>query len=540
MHYLPDQLDSPARRMAIALFLATTILVGACSGPEVNITSPGIPVEDKVQVVFYLMSKCPYAAQVVTNMDTVVAQMGEWIDFNFEFIGNDKNGELTALHGTSEVEGNILWLCTKKHMPKNYAYFKLAVCMSRNFRDIPGNWVQCANELSLHDGRVEVAKCLEGEEGRELARRSFKASAAAGARGSPTMHIGGAVYKGGRAPHEFMRAICFAMPEGKTAPQCAELPAPLKFQTMVLTDKRCTDRHCDVTGTVSSLKFAFPGMTVRELDWAEAEARKVFAEEGLDALPAILFPPEMEKAEGYDKYQRWFSPSKSGRWLSMKISSNHDPRAEICDNGIDDTGDLRVDCEAPECHNRLVCRKEVKGQLELFVMSQCPYAVKAFSALRPVLEAFADDGLNLQIHYLGDNNNGPPTAMHGQSEVDENIRQLCVARYFPKALMDYIWCRGENIRSDDWEPCATKGLEATRIRSCFDGEGTAMLLGDIKVARALDIRGSPTWIVNGRHRFNGITPDVIQEHVCKHNPEFKGCEADLSGQLEGGGGGCAR
>ena len=174
-------------------------------------------------------------------------------------------------------------------------------------------------------------------------------------------------------------------------------------------------------------------------------------------------------------------------------------------------------------------------------MSQCPYAVKAFEGVAPVLKAFANDPLSLHIHYIGDNNKGQPTALHGQPEVEENIRQLCVAKYFPAALMDYIWCRGKDIRSDDWEPCATNGIDAAAIRGCLEGAGTAMLLEDYKIAQSLEIRGSPTWVINGRHKFNGIYADVIQEHICKHNPEFSGCTQDLNNQQDGGPtGGCGK
>jgi hypothetical protein len=62
------------------------------------------------------------------------------------------------------------------------------------------------------------------------------------------------------------------------------------------------------------------------------------------------------------------------------------------------------------------------------------------------------------------------------------------------------------------------------IDLCFTGgEGKELLRADIKIADGLEIRASPSWLVNGRHKFNGIDAGVIVENFCKHNAEFWGC-----------------
>jgi len=481
-----------------------------------------------VPVVFHIMSKCPYAAQVLKPMATVVESMGDWLDFRLEFIGTDgEEGQLGSLHGEPEVLGDRALACGQAHLPGLEPYFRLVRCVMEDFRSLPGNWEPCATRMGLDAHIPDLRACYDGEESNRLLRQSFKASATAGARGSPTMFIAGREYRGPRTVAAFTRAICAGMTAERQAGQCAALPKPLAFKAIVIGDKRCRDRHCNIDSTVKNFKSLFPGMTVRELDWSSGEAKLLYQDEGLEYLPAMLFSPIVEKAEEYGRLRRHLSAGRTGAWLVFNRRSRHDPTLELCDNGEDDTGDGLADCEDPHCRGSLVCRPETPGKLELFVMSQCPYAVKAFRALGPVLKAFAGDPLKLEIHYIGGVSEGRPTALHGQPEVDENIRQLCVKQHYPEQLMDYIWCRGPNIRSSDWEPCATDGIQAGVIRGCLEGPGTEMLLKDCTLAQSLDIGASPTWLINGSQRFNGVDPGVIQSHICKHNPEFGGCKVDL-------------
>ena len=169
-----------------------------------------------------------------------------------------------------------------------------------------------------------------------------------------------------------------------------------------------------------------------------------------------------------------------------------------------------------------------------------------------VLEAFGDD-MNFKIHYIANLEKKPAPkdkaaeeakdsdsaaadaepemietikAMHGQSEVDENIRWMCAEKHFPKDYLKYIWCRAEDYRNNDWKKCATGPIKAAVIEKCqTGGEGEALLKEDIAIGNALGIGASPTWVVNGRTKFSGVTPKVIQDNFCKANPSLKDAEA---------------
>ena len=69
-------------------------------------------------------------------------------------------------------------------------------------------------------------------------------------------------------------------------------------------------------------------------------------------------------------------------------------------------------------------------------------------------------------------------------------------------------------------------------------EGKLLHEADIKIGNALRVTGSPTWIVNGKHKFSGLDAETIRANFCKHNAGFKGCENTLSKSSTPVQGGC--
>ena len=195
---------------------------------------------------------------------------------------------------------------------------------------------------------------------------------------------------------------------------------------------------------------------------------------------------------------------------------------------MDDTGNGKVDCADNDCKEEMICRKEIPARVDLFVMSQCPYGVMALNAMKEVFEAFKGDKLDFHVNYIANETEpGKFQALHGQGEVDENIRELCAIKHYPKDYMDYIWCRNENIRGTDWQKCATGKIKADVIEKCFNGgEGVKLHSENIKIGNAIGIGGSPTWLINNKFQGGGVAANDIQRQICAHNPNLKGCAAD--------------
>jgi hypothetical protein len=290
--------------------------------------------------------------------------------------------------------------------------------------------------------------------------------------------------------------------------------------------------RCRTKRTVHRLKSMIRGLTVEQLDWSSAKAKKLFDREGLEHLPAYLFEGRVSDVPRGRRLSRYLRQTPKGRLQMLKVSSDFDPRAEICDNGKDDTGNGQVDCADPTCKGATPCRKEIPKQLALFVMSLCPYGTRALDAMSELLKAF-DKRIDFRIYYVAQVKGTGFKSLHGQAEVDENIRALCAIKHYPKRYkyMDYIWCRNRKIKDKNWKGCtgAKTGIDAAVIERCASGEeGKALLRKSLQLAQQLKVRSSPTWLANNRYLFHGIVPESIKQQLCKRNIGLKGCLKRLS------------
>jgi hypothetical protein len=224
----------------------------------------------------------------------------------------------------------------------------------------------------------------------------------------------------------------------------------------------------------------------------------------------------------------------SDDWV-YPLGRTWDPTAEICDDGVDNTGNGKVDCRDASCKGTKICRKEIPGKLQLFVMSQCPYAIRTLAAVNELLSDFGKrrKAIDFSIEYIGNNRDGTLTSMHGQGEVDEDLRQICAQKHYSRnyAFMDYVICRNEAYEAhrnseepDAWKDCATGAIKARVIERCAEGpEGKKLLEASFARAEKLGITGSPTWLLNNKHDMSGRTPDAIKEGFCAMNQKRKGC-----------------
>jgi len=524
-------------RARTALMLAAAL--GACSAPPAAVpkpptvvTAPPQPTDtatrtnaNAVKVEFFVMSQCPYGVQAVDQVKDAVDQFGPAVDFSLDYIGDvQPDGTLTSMHGPAEVIGDIAQLCAARIAPDRY--LDMIVCQNRNTREIDTNWDSCARETGVPV--LPLRACVNGEEGHRLLAASFTRSAAREANGSPTMFIAGNEYDRRRETRHFVRAICGAVTSPPVPPPCASLGPLPSVNVWVLGDSLCDD--CDTDRLAAAVESRFDNPNLRVLDYRQPEGRVAYEEAGGGQLPLLLFDETL--AADPEAYEA-MSPglAAAGRYRKLDVGGEHNPRC------ADDGG-----CKRAECVQTLACRPEVPKRLELFVMSQCPYGIRALDAMKEVLANFGNR-IDFRIHYIA---SGTAAAgfrsLHGQYEVEENIRALCAIKSYGRdyRFMDYILCRNQNIRDEHWESCAKGKNAPSRITRCVAAEGNLLHERDIAIANSLGIGASPTWIVNGRHKFQGVDAETIRKNFCQHNPNVVGCENTLSGSevpVEGGCGG---
>jgi hypothetical protein len=160
------------------------------------------------------------------------------------------------------------------------------------------------------------------------------------------------------------------------------------------------------------------------------------------------------------------------------------------------------------------------------MMSQCPFAAKALRALPEALASLGGEA-RLSVHYIGTGDRASGLrSMHGEAEVQEDMRQLCAIKAYPKTFLAYLVCRAGDPRSEDWKACTgpATGIEAEPIERCVkSGEGARLLEQSFRRSAALGVGASPSWIASGRRKFSGIDAATIRAEFCKANPKAKAC-----------------
>lgn len=296
---------------------------------------------------------------------------------------------------------------------------------------------------------------------------------------------------------------------------------------VVLNDERC-GADCDTTQLVSQLKTLFPEATVKELDYSSKDGKALFESTKVQYLPAVLFTDTINTSANYAQVQQYLVTA--GNYLSLRIGASFDPKAEICDNGIDDNANGIVDCADPECQDSLLCRPEKNASLMVFIMSDCPYGKKAVEALKELVGNF-NNTFSYEVHYIASENNGTFSSLHGAYEAAEDVVQLCVKKYSPNQWLDYINCRSiQGISGNDWHTCANQtNVDIAKVETCASGEeGKELLRQDIKIAQSLNIGASPTWIANNKYQFGGIDAETVKTQFCQYNSGLAGCGNTLS------------
>ena len=183
-----------------------------------------------------------------------------------------------------------------------------------------------------------------------------------------------------------------------------------------------------------------------------------------------------------------------------------------------------VDHSRPDPSLKQILEQRVRGpikpQVELFVMSYCPYAVDAEKELLPFFSRYIDE-IDFKLRFIvGEkeksqkNTTGQTefTSLHGESELIENKRQMIIAELYPDKLFDYLICRADHLQ-EAWVHCAKKvELDVSKITRAVESEKiTLQLVKEVQRTKELNIKGSPTLVIDGRVIDGGIWRGKVKE-----------------------------
>lgn len=235
-----------------------------------------------------------------------------------------------------------------------------------------------------------------------------------------------------------------------------------KVRLTIIAPKDC--RVCDTEGVIKYLRGLFPGLNVSYLNYPDIKAVKAVKDFGIKALPAYLLGKEIEKEKGFDKIRE--NLEIKGDFYMVKPQFS----------GISYFTD----------------RKKTPGKFDLFISL---YDKDTVNLLEVVKE------FNPYIHFLAIEKEGGFEAGKGGIEVEEDLRSVCVQKYYPRAFWDYIACRAKDINSSWWDDCL-RDADINKIKACArQEEGRALLLENIRLNKELQIMFGPAYVADEQEIF---------------------------------------
>ena len=150
---------------------------------------------------------------------------------------------------------------------------------------------------------------------------------------------------------------------------------------------------------------------------------------------------------------------------------------------VDELKDIIVDVYREErVHNKL----DVPN-VELFVMSYCPYSLQVEKAVLPLRELFGSR-VKLDIRYLH-------YVLEGEKEKTENIRQICIRNEFNDKFFNYLECFAE---TGDSSICLERvEIDIEKLNDCESKRGNNYYLNESMFSRER-VDSAPILFINGK------------------------------------------
>ncbi len=198
--------------------------------------------------------------------------------------------------------------------------------------------------------------------------------------------------------------------------------------------------------------------------------------------------------------------------------------------------------------------KAKKPKVEIFTMAFCPFGNQAEEGLYPVTKLLKKyvaivPHYVIYQHYQGGSNqycvdNGKYCSMHGVNEVKQDVRELCVYKYYPQKYWDYVYnidreCNVGDINTCWQGPAKKLGISLNKIEKCAKDEGLKLLANEVALDKKYNVVGSPTLIINGVQYEGGRAPENYKTAICNAFEKAPSvCQQKLGTEGANASGGC--
>lgn len=188
-----------------------------------------------------------------------------------------------------------------------------------------------------------------------------------------------------------------------------------------------------------------------------------------------------------------------------------------------DTKEKQSQDDAAKAKEMTEMVKSAKPVVELFVMSHCPYGTQIEKGIIPVVEALGAK-IDFSLKFCD-------YAMHGKKELDEQLRQTCIAKEQNNKYLGYLKC----FLADDTKSaaCIAKNkIDQSKLDACvkatdakykvtanFNDKSTwtgnyptfdVFKADNVKY----DVKGSPSLVINGKTLSTGRDSATLLSSIC--------------------------
>lgn len=190
-----------------------------------------------------------------------------------------------------------------------------------------------------------------------------------------------------------------------------------------------------------------------------------------------------------------------------------------------------------EPQKKLTCddlQKADNAKLTAYVVSQCPFGLQMQRVFKNAINEDASLAEKLDIKYIGSIENGKITAMHGDAEAQENLKQICIREEQKELYWPYVSCYMQEGKTD--QCLANVGVDQTMLNACTSdaSRGNAYAQKDFDSANKHNVSGSPTLVLNDKQvvsefDFGGRTPNAVKQLTCCGSTTKDGsCSTEIS------------
>lgn len=145
-------------------------------------------------------------------------------------------------------------------------------------------------------------------------------------------------------------------------------------------------------------------------------------------------------------------------------------------------------------------KKTDKPALEAFIVSRCPFGLQMQRMINEALKTIPSLADYIKVRYIGavSSDGKSITAMHGDAEAKENLRQICIREEQPAKYWSYTACQMSGGGKES--SCEkTAGVDSAKLSACISDpkRGVAFAKIDFDLSDKYGAQGSPTLILDG-------------------------------------------